>query len=302
LARAVERVDPVWLASCFLAQVGAYAGYVLAVWGFARTDGGPRLSLPVSARTVCAGFGVYAAAHAAGGFAVDFWAFRRAGLPRREAIARVLGLGVLEYCILASAAFVCSVLLLLGEGGRVQDAMTLPWLTVVPGFVVALWISGPRRVAAIRSRAARGSRLWGGVAHAVAGVVTLRRLAGDPLRNCAPVLGVAAYFAGDVACLWAALQMVSADLSIEALVVAYASAYAITRRSLPAGGAGFVEVLLTFCLVWVGVPLAPAILAVLVYRLFNFWLPILPALAILPAVRELRHDFLAAERALDAAA
>ncbi len=39
---------------------------------------------------------------------------------------------------------------------------------------------------------------------------------------------------------------------------------------------------MTFALVWVGVPLAPALLGVVTYRLFNFWLPVIPALAALP--------------------
>ena len=56
---------------------------------------------------------------------------------------------------------------------------------------------------------------------------------------------------------------------------------------------------MTFALVWVGVPIAPAALGVVVYRVFNFWLPILPALAVLPTVKELRREFSEAERAAD---
>ena len=70
----------------------------------------------------------------------------------------------------------------------------------------------------------------------------------------------------------------------------------MSRRSLPAGGAGLVEVLMTFALFWVGVPLAPALLGVLAYRIFNFWLPIVPALAVLPTVKELRCTFEEADR------
>jgi uncharacterized membrane protein YbhN (UPF0104 family) len=38
------------------------------------------------------------------------------------------------------------------------------------------------------------------------------------------------------------------------------------------------------------VPLAPALLSVLVYRFFTFWLPILPALALLPTVKQLNRE------------
>jgi uncharacterized membrane protein YbhN (UPF0104 family) len=53
---------------------------------------------------------------------------------------------------------------------------------------------------------------------------------------------------------------------------------------------------MTFALVWVGLPFAPALLGVLVYRLFNFWLPIVPALILLAALRDLRARFKEAER------
>jgi len=44
-----------------------------------------------------------------------------------------------------------------------------------------------------------------------------------------------------------------------------------------------------------GVRFTPALLGVIVYRLFNFWLPIVPALILLPAIRELRARFQQAE-------
>jgi hypothetical protein len=50
------------------------------------------------------------------------------------------------------------------------------------------------------------------------------------------------------------------------VLIAYASGYLFTRRTLPLASAAFVEVLLTLSLFWVGVPLAPALAAVIVYR------------------------------------
>ena len=299
LLRAVSHLDPVWLAVCFGAQVFAYLGYVLAVRDMARVDDGPALSLSLTTRTVVAGFGVYAATHSSGGFAVDYWALRRSGLRRDEAIARVLGLSALEYAVLAPAALVSSIVLLLGGGGgHVQDAMTLPWLLVIPGFFAALWVSSPKRRERLSDPGA-GGRLREGFAHAVAGVVKLRSMAASPRRHGAGLVGVSLYWLGDIACLWAALRVFEVELSIPALIVAYATGYVLTRRSLPLGGAGIVEVLMTFALVWVGVGFAPALLGVLVYRIFNFWLPIVPALAVLPTVKELRRAYREAEEALD---
>jgi uncharacterized membrane protein YbhN (UPF0104 family) len=294
----LHRMHAVWLAACFGSQVVAYAGYVLAVWSIARLDDGPRLPFALTARTVVAGFGVYAATHSSGGFAVDYWALRRSGLPRGEAIRRVLGLGALEYAVLAPAALISALFLLAGGGDHVRDAMTLPWLLVIPGFVAAAWVTSPKRVARLCDPRS-GGRFREGIAHAVAGVATLRAMAARPVRHGAGAVGVALYWLGDIACLWAALSLFGAELSIPALILAYATGYVLTRRSLPLGGAGIVEVLMTFALVWVGLPITAAALGVVVYRIFNFWLPILPALAVLPTVKQLRRDFAAAERMLD---
>ena len=102
------------------------------------------------------------------------------------------------------------------------------------------------------------------------------------------MLGNVAYWAGDILCLWAALQIVHSRLSVAALVLAYSGGYVLTRRALPAGGAGLVEVALTFALVGMGMFFVPALVGVIIYRLFNFWLPIVPALILLPALRDLR--------------
>jgi uncharacterized membrane protein YbhN (UPF0104 family) len=285
LVDAVQDIVPGWFAVCFAGEVVAYFGYVLAVRDIARVDGGPLLSLRLSMGTVVAGFGVFAATHAAGGFAVDYWTFRRSGLRRQEAVARVLALGALEYAVLAPAALVCAVVLLFGTGGHVQHAMTYPWLAVVPGLLAALWVSSPRRVERL-SNPGSGGRVRQWFAHVVAGIWKLRCMLVRPKVHGLGIAGVSLYWFGDIACLWAALKIYNAELSTPALILAYATGYILTRRSLPAGGAGLVEVLMTFALVWVGVPLAPALLGVVTYRLFNFWLPVIPALA---AVRQLRR-------------
>jgi uncharacterized membrane protein YbhN (UPF0104 family) len=59
----------------------------------------------------------------------------------------------------------------------------------------------------------------------------------------------------------------------------------LTRRTLPFAGAGIVEVLMPLTLVAAGAPFAGAVLGVIVYRIFNLWLPLIPAVAALPLVR-----------------
>src|SRR2546421_5797256 len=93
---AIEDVNPIWFLVCAGALVVAYCGYVLALHETARVDDGPRLGLRHAAQVVAAGFGAFFAASAAGGFEVDYWALRRAGASRRDALLRVGALGALE--------------------------------------------------------------------------------------------------------------------------------------------------------------------------------------------------------------
>ena len=79
------------------------------------------------------------------------------------------------------------------------------------------------------------------------------------------------------------------EISVPALVVAHATGYAASRRSLPLGGAGVTEALLTLALIWVHVPAPAALLSVATYRLVNFLAPTLPALVAHTSIRRLLH-------------
>lgn len=290
LDRAARNLHPGWLGLCLGGELLAYAGYVLAIRDTAKVDNGPTLTFGRSLQTVVAGFGVFAATRTSGGFAADYWVLRSAGENRDGAVARVLALGALEYAILAPAAL-CSAIAILIDGENVSLTLTLPWLAVIPGAFAAIWISSPKR-APRYADAGGGGRLRQAFAHAVAGLAILRSMfVAPPREHGLGLVGTAAYWAGDIACLWGALQFFgNPRLSIPALILGYATGYVLTRRSLPAGGAGIVEIALTFALHWVGFPFVRALLGVVVYRLFNLWLPIVPALAVLPAVNALRRE------------
>ena len=295
--RAARHLHPAWLVLCFFGELVAYAGYVLAVRDTAKVDQGPKLSFGHSIQAVIGGFGVFAATRTSGGFAVDYWALRTAGEDREGAVARVLALGALEYAVLAPAAL-CAAIAILVDGEDISLGLTLPWLAVIPGALVAIWLTSPKRADRYATHSPGAGRIREGFAHSVAGLSMLRRmLVAPPREHGLGLLGTAAYWAGDIACLWGALQFFgNPRLSIPALIIGYATGYVLTRRSLPAGGAGVVEIALTFALHWVGFPFVRALLGVVVYRLFNLWLPIVPALAVLPDIDELRRDFDQAER------
>lgn len=267
-----------WLAAAAAGQVVAYFGYTLAYREIVRAEGGTELEAPKAAALVATGFGVFV--HA-GGFALDRAALERAGLSEREARARVLGLGFLEYLVLAPAAAIAAGFVLVWREG-ISPSLTVPWLVGVPvGVVVALVaVSQRRRV----DRRRGGWRRY--VRDALDALALVLSLASRPLTYGLGVAGMALYWIGDVFTLWAALHAFFAHSPpLSHLLLGYATGYALTRRTLPLGGAGVVEALLPFALGWVAIGLAPALAAVLAYRVLNLWLPMIPALAGLPTLQ-----------------
>ncbi len=263
----------------------------------AGVEDGPEMDLAASTKTVVAGFGVFAATRGSGGFAVDYWALRREGAGRRDAARRVLALGFLEYATLSVVALVAAAALYAGLDGHAGEAATFPALIVIPCLALALWATSHKRSGRLSRPQPHASRIRRVLAESVAGAGKARTMLTSPREHGLGVFGMTLYWAGDIACLWAALQLVGGrHISLSALVLAYSGGYVLSRRSLPAGGAGIVEIALTLALVGMGVSFAPALVAVLVYRLFNFWLPIVPALMLIPTIRQLRDRFQRAEQ------
>jgi uncharacterized membrane protein YbhN (UPF0104 family) len=110
-------------------------------------------------------------------------------------------------------------------------------------------------------------------------------------------VGASFYWAGVVVCLWASLKPFDAAPPFAAIILAHAVGYVLTRRTLPLAGAGIVEVLMPLTLVAAGAPFAGAILGVFAYRVFNLWLPLVPAAAAVPHLRKrFGHSFQAIPR------
>ena len=278
----LRKVDPIWLPVAFGMEVAAYFGYVVAYRELARAQGGPRLGLGRAGAIVAAGFGVFVIR---GGFVVDRHALEDAGLPPREARIRVLGLGVLEYAVLAPAAALAAVILLARGATNPSLGFTLPWAIAVPlGFVAAFGALGLRH----RIRDEGGWRA--GLRHALDAVNMLRHLASQGAEHGGAFVGTTLYWVGDIGCLWASIRAFHDSPDLAALVIGYATGYALTRRTLPLAGAGSVEALVSFALAWTGIPLAKAVLAVCAYRLFNLWLPLLPAAVGLRQLKRWRQE------------
>jgi len=307
LQRSAARADRPWLAVCLAGQILSYLGYILAYRDAARASGGPRFGLGVVARVVIFGSGASVLGASVGGLAVDYWALRRTGTGAHTAARRVLALGTIEWTVLSAYACSAAALALI-TGTPAPLPMAVGWLVIVPACVLgARWCTSPRRVRRftdpppapaqcadrqvhVRVLVRTREHLRAALGDAIAGVLLVRHLLSHPPRYPGATLGYPIYWAADMLTLYAALRAFGAHPNVITMVLAYATSYVISALPLPAGGAGGIEAGISLALHAVGIPLAPALLAAFVYRVFTFWLPIVPALALLPSVHQLRDQ------------
>lgn len=288
IGHAFEDVRLPWLALVAGAEILTYPAYMAAYRSIACLHGHQPLNLPVVARLVVAGFGPFSLA---GGFGIDKQALEAIDADERSARVRVMALGTLEWAVLAPVGCVVAIVLLITHE-NIMGSLLWPWAVAVPlGFGFAFWAS---------ARADRLSRIGGKhrdwLAQTLEGVGVLHTLVSHPRRYLGAWVGTTVYWAADIVAFYGALRMFGLDPSVGRVVIAYGTGYAATRRSLPLGGAGVTEALMTFALYWVGEPLAPALAAVLVYRFFNFLLVAAPAViahrqleSMLTAIQDRRH-------------
>jgi uncharacterized membrane protein YbhN (UPF0104 family) len=286
-----------WLLLCPVGEAIAYAGYVMLLRALGAYGGGPRLGRWLALRTVFASLGAtrMVAAAGAGGIAILYWAYRRAGCARHEAIVRVLGLDILAFAVFGAAIWLAALAVELGRGSA-PTLMTLVWLVVIPvcvaGAIVLVAAVGPREPFAAPAE----SRLRRGLDDVAGGLVVVRRLVAHPVANRTAVAGAFLYWFGDIFCLWAGLRAFDVWIGASALVLAFATGYVAIALPLPTGGVGGVDAAMTLSLIWVGVPVSAALLGVFTYRFFSFLLPTLPGIAALSTLPLLGRELRAAAR------
>jgi uncharacterized membrane protein YbhN (UPF0104 family) len=269
VASRLRHANTYWFPFAIAGAVAAHIGYTFAYREVAHVGRGVRLGALRAGAIVAAGFGMFIPR---GGFAVDIEALEDLGVPRDEARIRVLGLGSLEYAVLATGALICAIFLLIDHSDA-QRAVTLSWTIGVPAGTALALIAVHYRKWICRGR------LSGILGPPLEAIAVVGQIVASPRRHgAAAFTGMAVYWAGEVFVLWVCLAAFDrVTPSVAAVVVGYATGYALTRRTLPLAGAGAVEALLPFALVWVGFSLPAAVLAVFAYRVFNLWLPLGPA-------------------------
>jgi len=273
VGRAFDDVDPGWIALIAGAELLAYPAYMLAYRSIARVGGYSPLSLPIVARVVVAGFGPFTIG---GGFGIDLKVLNTLHENERSARVHVAALGTLEWVVLAPIASVTAIVLIVTRA-NILPSLLWPWAIGVPvGFAIALYVSEPHRVA--RFSWLRRGRRRELLAHVLEGVSVMYTLVRQPRMYAGAWIGTTLYWAADMGAFYGGLRTFGLHPGLGKVIIAYATGYAATRRSLPLGGAGITEFLMTYALYWVRQPLAPALAAVVAYRAFNFLLAATPGL------------------------
>lgn len=285
---------PAWLVVCFAAEVVSFAGYLVAFRACVTFGQGPVLSVWATFRLVMASLGAtrIVAAGGAGGLAVIYWGLRQGGEDQQRAVVRVFGFNTLLYAVFGFVAAGSAALFLGGAGGEAPLSWTLPWLAVVLVCVAgAFLVLRPARFDGIVTVPNSAGWARRGFGLAVAGVDMVRQIARRRGHRTRSLAGSVAWWAGDIACLWAGLHAFGVNIGVAELGLAYVTGYAATILPLPTGGVGGVDAAMTFALNALGVPLADALLGVVAYRLFAFWLPTLPGLVALATLPQLGREF-----------
>jgi uncharacterized membrane protein YbhN (UPF0104 family) len=258
--------DMSWLGLALVFEAFSFVGHIILFRAVALDERG-RIGMRASTEITLAGHmatRLFASA-GAGGIALTAWALRRSGMEARDVAARMTTFLVLLYAVYMGALVVGGLGLatgLLHGGGS-------PAITLIPaafGAAVIAIVAAAQLVKPGESRARR----W--LAPVGDGVREARRLirAGNP-----GLLGAIMWWAFDIACLWACFEAFGDSPAVAALVIAYFVGMLANTLPLP-GGVGGVDGGMVGALIAFGVEPELALIAVLGYRGFAFWLPIVP--------------------------
>jgi uncharacterized membrane protein YbhN (UPF0104 family) len=299
--------DPWWLLAGLVFEAASYAGYVVLFRAVFARDGSPLgwrdsydiTMAGVAATRVLATAGV-------GGIALTSWALSHAGMDRRELTERLTTFYVALYGMFMLALVVFGFGLRAGvfHGHAPFGVTAIPAAFGGVVIVVALSIALlPSDLASrARRRAPRGNRLaaWkgriaGGGAALAGGVRGALRMLS---RGDMALLGAVAWWACDIAVLWACFHAFGEPPPVAVVVMAYFTGMLGNLLPLP-GGVGATEGGMIGAFIAFGVPGGLAVVAVLSYRAFAFWLPTIPGAL---AYFRLRHSVREWEAAPPAAA
>jgi uncharacterized protein (TIRG00374 family) len=275
--------EPGWLAAALAFEVLSYASY-MALLRMVFDDSSPPLSWLASYRITMAGVVAsrLLALAGAGGIVVTAWALHRLGVSGREVAVRLAGFFILLYSIFMLALVLGGLGLMTGVlGGAAPVGLTLIPAAFAAGVILVVLAIGARSpgLDAVLDGPAGTSR----VARAMKATAATRATVASGLREALTLvrsrrpglLGALGWWAFDIAVLWACLEAFGDAPPAATITIAYFVGQLANTLPIP-GGVGAVEGGMIAALVGFGVASGLAIVAVLSYRAFAFWLPMVP--------------------------
>ncbi len=279
----IQHGDPWWLGLGALLEICSFWGYIVLFRAvFAR--GVARIDWRASYEITMAGLAatrLFAAA-GAGGIALTAWALRRAGFEPRVAACRLVAFMVLLYAVYMVALLICGLGLYVGiiPGSHPFAITVVP--AIFGAIVIAVFLATslvPRNFdGLVRRSTGKGwsAKVATALATASATLGSGVRTAIDLVRSRDPFLvGAVAWWGFDIAVLWACFHAFGAAPPVGVVVMSYFVGMIGNTLPLP-GGIGGVDGGMIGAFSAFGVHVQLAIVAVLAYRVFSFWLPTLP--------------------------
>jgi uncharacterized protein (TIRG00374 family) len=280
----LDEGEPGWIAMCLVFEGLSFVGYI---WLFRTVfvRGGTRIDWRASYQITMAGLAatrLFAAA-GAGGIALTAWALRRSGMERRIVACRIIAFMSVLYLIYMLALVVDGLGMHFGLfPGPAPFAVTVG-PAIFGGIVMALFFAVAalpgdfeRRIeswATHESRFGRMARRLASVpASAASGVRTALRLVRDKEVG---LLGAVMWWGFDIATLWAAFHAFGEPPPWSVIVMSYFLGMIANTLPIP-GGIGGVEGGMIGAFAAFDVNAGLAVVAVLTYRAFSFWLPTVP--------------------------
>jgi uncharacterized protein (TIRG00374 family) len=278
--------SPWWMALALVFTVGMFAGYVMQFRGiFLRAPGGRRIGWRAAYEITLAGLAASRlfAAGGAGGLVLMAWALRRSGMAKRDVADTTVAFLVLTYMPYAIALVVCGLGLYFGlfPGEAPFTLTVVPAIFALVAMAIALAIAFvppdlQRRAERSLGGHGRFGRLIQRLANAPASASAGIRLAVEHVRagNVA-LFGAILFWAFQILVLWAAFRAFGTAPPWAVLIQAFFVGMLGNLLPLP-GGVGGVEGGMIGALVAFDVDSGLAVVAVLVFRAFTFWLPLIP--------------------------
>ncbi len=280
----LDQGDPWWLGAAFGFELLSFCGYV---WLFRTVfiRGKTRIGWLESYEITMAGLAatrLFAAA-GAGGIALTAWALRRSGMEARMVACRMVAFMGLLYLAYVSAVVLAGVGLRIGlfHGDHPFGFTVVPAIVgvVLIGLALAITFIRPDMERRLIERSQGSGRL----ARILARLATVPATSGSGLRTAfglvrdreLGVLGAVVWWGFDIAVLWACFNAFGHAPPGAVVVMAYFIGMIANTLPLP-GGIGGVDGGMIGTFLAFGVDGGLAVVAVLVYRGFAFWLPTLP--------------------------